>query len=329
MGGIAQGIGTGVAGGLEAGATISAANTQADAAKYAANLQSQAAQQANQLQTNEFNTQQQNLQPWLQAGTYGLGELTREIQNGQLNSWNSPSGMFNGNPNSGVNTQMATPTPFSYTPQDLQNDPGYQFQLQQGMQALQNQQSATGISGGAAAKALERYAQDYAGTSYNNAYQRALGTYQQNYQDQNQTGQENIANAESDFANNFNRGLTETQNNYAVGQQNTNTNYNRLAALAGIGQTANQQIGALGANYAASVGANTMGAAAQAGNYATQGANASAAGMVGLSNVLGNTMSSLNNQYQNASLMNMLKNYSNGGTSYYDTYGNGSNDNFY
>jgi len=52
-------------------------------------------------------------------------------------------------------------------------DPGYAFQLQQGNQALQNSAAMGGSAlGGAALKDLLKYNQDYAGTAYNDAFNR-------------------------------------------------------------------------------------------------------------------------------------------------------------
>lgn len=60
-----------------------------------------------------------------------------------------------------------------FTGADLENTPGYQFGLNQGQLALQRQQAATGSQlSGAAMKAAERYGQDYAGTQFQNAYNR-------------------------------------------------------------------------------------------------------------------------------------------------------------
>lgn len=72
---------------------------------------------------------------------------------------------------------------FSFNPSNLENDPGYQFQLTQGMKALNNSAAARGLSAsGSTLKAAANYEQGVAGTSYNNAYNRALGTYQTNFQ---------------------------------------------------------------------------------------------------------------------------------------------------
>ncbi len=70
---------------------------------------------------------------------------------------------------------------FSFTGQDLQNEPGYQFGLQQGEQGINRGLASRGsFLSGAAMKELSRYNQDYAGTKFNDAYNRALGTWNTN-----------------------------------------------------------------------------------------------------------------------------------------------------
>lgn len=64
-----------------------------------------------------------------------------------------------------------------FTGEDLQNEPGYQFGLDQGMQALDRGAAARGnYLSGAALKAGQRYAQDYAGTKFNDAFNRDSST---------------------------------------------------------------------------------------------------------------------------------------------------------
>ena len=61
----------------------------------------------------------------------------------------------------------------NFTGANLENDPGYQFGLGQGMQALDRQMAARGgLLSGAALKGGQRFAQDYAGTKFNEAYNR-------------------------------------------------------------------------------------------------------------------------------------------------------------
>lgn len=62
--------------------------------------------------------------------------------------------------------------------------------------------------------------------------------------------------------------------------------FNRLSSLAGMGQTANSQIGAMGTQTAASIGQNQLAAG-----------NAQAAGYVGQANAVNNTIGSLTSMY--------------------------------
>lgn len=122
----------------------------------------------------------------------------------------------------------AAPTFTAPTAADMANDPGYQFRMDQGNQALQRSAAAQGnlLSGGTL-KALDRYNQDYASGEFGNVYNRAL----QNFGAQNTT-YGNTANAalnqfageNQTYQNNVNAGLNQFagenqtfQNNQAAG----------------------------------------------------------------------------------------------------------------
>ncbi len=95
-----------------------------------------------------------------------------------------------------------------------QNDPGYQFRLQQGESALQNSAAAKGtLLNGATAKDINAYGQDYASNEYGNVYNRALGEFQDRY------------------------------NIFQQGQTNL---YNRISNLAGLGQISAEQLNSAG-----------------------------------------------------------------------------------
>ena len=69
------------------------------------------------------------------------------------------------------------------TAQTMQVDPGYQFRLQQGQQALDASAAARGtLRGGAQMKALTDYGQQAGSQEYANAYNRARDVYGLNYQ---------------------------------------------------------------------------------------------------------------------------------------------------
>jgi hypothetical protein len=155
--------------------------------------------------------------------------------------------------------------------------PGYQFQLQQGTQALENSAAARGglLSAGTG-KQLEQYGQGLASTNYQQTYNNAMQQYQQQYQ-QFQNNQSNL--------------------------------YNRLM---GIGQTG---LGATQTSVGANMqGAQLYGqqgqlAASQQAGYQAQAGGAQAIGMAGLGNSIGNAMGGI------GGMMNMggAPNYSAGG----------------
>jgi hypothetical protein len=120
------------------------------------------------------------------------------------------------------------------------NDPGYQFRLQQGMDALQRSAAAQGnLLTGGTLKDLTNYAQNYASNEYSNVYNRALTEYQQRYN---------------------------------IFQANQANQFNRLAALAGAGQTAAGQLGSLGLGTAHDISGLTADiGGARASGYINQG----------------------------------------------------------
>lgn len=116
-----------------------------------------------------------------------------------------------------------------FTGADLVNEPGYQFGLQQGQQAIdRSAASKGGLYSGATMKALNRFGQDYGGTKFGDAFNRDMSSKTQQY--------------------------------------------NFLSNAAGLGNTANNQSMAAGANYANAVGNNALGMGnVSAANALTQG----------------------------------------------------------
>lgn len=70
---------------------------------------------------------------------------------------------------------------FKFDATDLENEAGYQFGLNQGMLGIDRAQASRGnFLSGAAMKESTRYAQDYAGTKANDAYNRQASTWKTN-----------------------------------------------------------------------------------------------------------------------------------------------------
>jgi hypothetical protein len=134
---------TAVVGGAVVGGVVSSS-----AAGKAADAQTAAAQMSTDEQRREFDATQANLKPFRDAGLSVLPELQ---------SGTAPGGEFNRN----------------FTLADFTKDPGYQFRMDQGQQALERSAAAGGglLSGGTG-KALQQYGQDYASGEYSNTYNR-------------------------------------------------------------------------------------------------------------------------------------------------------------
>jgi hypothetical protein len=161
--------GIGLAGSI-GGAAISsnaagnASQTQSDAANYAANLQKQEADNALGFQKQEWQTQQNNMAPWLQEGQGALTQLrgmTSTPGQGLLEGFTPPS--------------MA----------EAGAEPGYQFALQQGLGAMQNSAAAKGsLESGNTMEALNNYGRNAAESNYQNVYNRSFNTFQSNQTNQ-------------------------------------------------------------------------------------------------------------------------------------------------
>lgn len=89
--------------------------------------------------------------------------------------------LFSATSGAGNNAQTGSLlTPF--TGASVATDPGYQFGLQQGQDAVNQRASASGMRlSPATLKALSRFTQDYAGTKFGDAFSRDLSTKQFTY----------------------------------------------------------------------------------------------------------------------------------------------------
>lgn len=113
------------------------------------------------------------------AETQSIGQLNPYLQSGAAAN-SRLSDLLGTSGNSGASGYGSLTTPFSAS--DLQNDPGYQFQLEEGNKALDRKSAASGnYFSGSALKAAEDYGQGLADTTLNQAYQRYLSGNQQQY----------------------------------------------------------------------------------------------------------------------------------------------------
>lgn len=108
----------------------------------AANDQKSEIQKALDLQQQMYNQSRQDQMPWMQAGQQSLSQLM----------------------------DMTSP---GYDYSQLTNDPGYQFQLQQGQQALERSAAAKGgLNSGGFMKGLDQYSQGLASRQFGNRFNR-------------------------------------------------------------------------------------------------------------------------------------------------------------
>lgn len=139
--------------------------------------------------------------------------------------------------------------------------PGYQFQLNQGEGALQNSAAAKGaLYSGNTQEALANYAEQAGQSDYTNVYNQAFQQYQQSY--------------------------GENQNQL-----------NRLAAVAGVGQTAASTLGSEGQATATNIGNTYLTTGAQQGQDIQNAAAATASGYVGAGNAVSGGIGNIMNLY--------------------------------
>lgn len=216
------------------GAALLGGVLSSNAAGDAADTQAASADQATALQREQWQQQRADNAPRMEAGNRSLARLQ------QLLGIDGAGGGRN-----------------SLTGADVMAEPGYQFGLQQGQQALDRTATARGMrNSGAALMAAQRYGNDYGTTKYGDAWNRLQG-------------------------------------------ERTNE-FNQLASVAGMGQTASNQVGAAGSQFANNAGNNMMGAA-----------NAQGAAGIAQANTWGNVGNQLAGWYANQQNRNALAGPSN------------------
>lgn len=205
------------------------------AARGAAKTQMNAAELASKTQLDMFNKTREDQAPFLKVGQDSINKLSQLFNSGEYNKEYGPKFSFQ---------EYGGPGPTA--------DPGFQFRIDTANKALSRSAAAKGGAlGGGQLRALSGLNQNLASQEYQNAY----GRYANDRQDfnQNQLARYGMFN---DSRNEF--------------YQNQGNQFNRLASLAGIGQSTANGLGNQRENLGRSLGENVM-----------AGANANAAGIVG------------------------------------------------
>jgi len=270
------GVAAAAVGAIGAGISASGASSAAGAQSSAAN--NAAAQNLAEFQLN-YNTQN----PFVTLGYDARNQLDSLYNSsGGITQrpweYNVAEDALNRIPQ-GANLPSA---PQPMTQAQLEQTPGYQFNLSQGLKATQSAAAAKGLGvSGAALKGAATYATGLADSTYQNQFNNAQQIYSDLFQ-----------NAQQNFNNSLNANTQQYTGFMNMGQADTNRlnqQYTNLLQGASLGQ-----------NAAAQVGNQGVQSAANSGNFLTQAGNAQAAGAVGGANALtsglGNTFNQLQNQ---------------------------------
>jgi hypothetical protein len=244
-------VGASIGGGLDAqNASSNAADAQVSAANNASANSLQAARESNALQKEMFDKQVELQSPFRQAGLTGQNRLMDLL---------GLSG------NTGAQGYGSANEKFSMG--DFTADPGYQFRLQQGQQALDRSASARGgMFSGRAAKDLMNYGQGAASQEYGNVYNRKFNEFQTN-------------------------------------RANT---LNPLQSLSGMAQTSSNTLGNAASNYGTNVGNTLTSTAGMVGNNMKAAGDARGSGYLGQVNSMNNAIGSGIGAYNNYNYMNKL-----------------------
>lgn len=262
-------IGSAVVGaGATIGASQTAASAEKSAASQAASVQENAAAQSNSLISGMFNTVQGELSPYISAGLGAVPGLDAAIQTGT-----TASNYINDNLSSLI-------APINLTEAQLQQTPGYQFDLSQGEQAVTNSNVARGLGlSGAQLKGAESYATGLADNTYQTQF--------------------NIAQANA--TNTWNR---------LIGAAGLGTG--AASTLAGLGTSAASSLAGNATTTGSTEANNLLNAGQAAAGGITGAANASAAASTAAGTGVTNASNSVSQYY----LTNALLNGMNGGSIY-------------
>lgn len=125
-----------------------------------ANAQKSAASSASNTEQNMFNQIMQNLSPYMQTGAAANNSLAKLTGAGTANPLTSP---------------LLAPPTSNLSEQALQATPGYQFNLTQGLKAVNNSAAARGLANsGAALKGASNYATGEADQTYQNQFNNSV-----------------------------------------------------------------------------------------------------------------------------------------------------------
>jgi len=212
----------------------------------------------------------------------GLGQLRGAASQNPFEAKRKAGAMMTGIQNLGKDQYRMDPASFdaskyerpdfSFTANDFQSSPYYEFLQKEGATNINRGRAAVGGLGtGGTLMALQQRGQDIAGREFGNQFNRALAGYNTN-----------LGRSMGDRAFDYSDFLGE----YGREKGEKTDRYNRLANMAGMGQTTASGLGTLGGQYGSQYGAglSNIGAALAGGQVGA--ANAQAQGTQNLLNLL-------------------------------------------
>lgn len=224
-------------------------------------------------QRRQYDQTRADQAPFRQAGYDQLGALQQGLNDqGQPLPQYQSTPMYNAFQGGQAPDQYQAAPAFNFDPSQLQNSRGYQFGLNQGIDAVNAGAAKSGnLNSGNRLLALQQFGQDYASTKYGeeynrqfganqDAYNRGVSTYGLNYDRNNNLYNRGVSEyglGQQRNQDQYNRNLTGFQADYQRNQdaygrgQNV---LNRRQQVAGFGQTSLAQTGAAGANAGNRIG---------------------------------------------------------------------------
>jgi hypothetical protein len=132
-----------------------ASKAQAKSAQKGMEAEERIAYENRELQRELAEQQREDFAPWRDVGEQALNQMWAGVQSGEF-----------------------LPEKFDPSQIDLEQDPGYKFRMDQGVEALDKSAAARGhLLSGAQQKALTEYGQDMGSQEYANAYARYADQY--------------------------------------------------------------------------------------------------------------------------------------------------------
>jgi hypothetical protein len=145
-----------------AGSAYLSSEAQADAADKGIAAQERMSTASLALQKELAAQSREDVEPWRAAGERALTDIQKGIDTGAFDMSERPA--------------------FDASQVDVTQDPGYQFRMDQGVDALDASASARGrLLSGAQRKALTGFGQELGSQEYGNAYARSKGEYDDQY----------------------------------------------------------------------------------------------------------------------------------------------------